>query len=138
MQNRSQQNPPENPAPKPPKRMIGCLSIWLWLVIILNVSGIIVGYVRPDLVQTLSQPLPTWYLPLSAVVAAFIVIFALALLKWKAWGFWGLVAMEGISVIASIAAWGEYFTILSGVVNVAILVMLLNIGGRNKAWNLLE
>jgi hypothetical protein len=133
-----QNEPSKNAAPSPQttKQRHGCLTIWLWLIIIFNVLGVILGAIGSSAVDDLN--LPGWYLPVAIVSTGLVVIFAVALLKWKAWGFWGLVAMEGASAVANIAANGYYYGIISSVIGVAILVLLLNLGGPNKAWNLLE
>jgi hypothetical protein len=133
-----QDEPVKNTAtpPQSKKQRPGCLTIWLWLIIIFNVLGVILTAVGNIITDKLN--LPAWYLPVAIVTAMFVVVFALALLKWKAWGFWGLVAMEGISALSSIAESGNYYVIINAVIGVAILVLLLNMGGANKAWNQLE
>jgi hypothetical protein len=128
---------PNKPVPaKPHRQMHGCLTTWLWLIIGMNIIGAVATLVMPSLEDL--PDLPGWYLPVSTAATVFVIIFAVALLKWKAWGFWGLVALEGISVLINIAASGNYWAIPGGLMGVAILVMLLNMGGENKAWNNLE
>jgi len=116
--------------------MNGCLTTWLWLIIVLNILGAGATIAAPALMEL--SDLPSWYLPVSIVTTVLVVFFAAALLKWKAWGFWGMVAMEGISVLINIAESGNYLSIAGGAMGVAILVILLNMGGENKAWNYLE
>lgn len=116
--------------------MHGCLSTWLWFIIVMNILGIILTLMIPSFTAELE--LPSWYMPVSIAATVLVVGFAIALLKWKAWGFWGLVAMECVSVFISILETGNYISIIGGVMGVAILVALLNMGGANKAWNNLE
>jgi|WetSurMetagenome_2_1015567.scaffolds.fasta_scaffold499741_1 hypothetical protein len=124
------------PQNSPPRQMHGCLTIWLWMIIILNITGVIITVVKPS--QLGDVVLPSWYLPVALTDTALVILFALALLKWRAWGFWGLVAMEGISVLIAIAESGDYTSIIGGVIGVTLLVMLLHLGGENKAWNHLK
>jgi hypothetical protein len=121
---------------QPQKQRNGCLTIWLWLIIIFNILGVILTAVGTTVTDNLN--LPAWYIPVAIIATVFVVIFAIALLKWKAWGFWGLVAMEGISALSSIAESGNYYVIINAIIGVVILVLLLNMGGPNKAWNQLE
>jgi len=116
--------------------MHGCLTIWLWLIIIMNITGVIITVIKPY--QLADIVLPSWYLPVAAADTALVILFAIALLKWRAWGFWGLIAMEGVSVLISIAESGDYTSIIGGVIGVMILVLLLHLGGENKAWNHLK
>jgi hypothetical protein len=116
--------------------MHGCLTTWLWLIIIGNILGVILTAFAPIFINV--PDLPQWYLPVSTAATVFVIIFAVALLRWKLWGFWGLVALQGVSVLISIAESGNYYAIASGAMGVAILVLLLNMGGENKAWNYLE
>jgi hypothetical protein len=128
---------PNKTAPaKPPRQMHGCLTTWLWLIIIGNITGVLITVFGPAFIDL--PELPSWYLPVSIAATACVIVCAAALLRWKVWGFWGLVALEGISVLISIAESGNYFSIGGALMGVAILVMLLNIGGDKKAWNYLE
>jgi hypothetical protein len=134
MQNEPVKNTGESPQYK--KQRHGCLTVWLWLIIIFNILGVILTAAGTTATDKLN--LPAWYIPVAIIATVFVVVFAIALLKWKAWGFWGLVAMEGLSALASIAESGNYYAIISAVIGVVILVLLLNMGGENKAWNQLE
>jgi hypothetical protein len=124
------------PQKTPPRQMHGCLTIWLWMIIILNITGTIITVIRPY--QFADIVLPSWYLPVAGADTALVILFAVALLKWRSWGFWGLVAMEGVSVLIAIAESGDYTSIIGGLIGVTILVMLLNLGGEDKAWNHLK
>ncbi len=125
---------PNKPAPR--QERLGCLTLWLWLIIILNIVGAALTALAPSLIDI--PALPGWYLPVSLVATVLVVISAAALLRWKVWGFWGLVTMEGISVLISIAESGNYLSIFGAILGVGILVVLLNMGGEKKAWNQLE
>jgi hypothetical protein len=116
--------------------MNGCLTVWLWLILIGNILGVIFTALAPLFFEV--PDLPKWYLPVSIAATVCVVISAVGLLKWKVWGFWGLVAMQGVSVLISIAESGNYIAIASGAMGVVILVLLLNMGGENKTWNYLE
>lgn len=130
------QHEPVKIPPQPQKQRNGCLTIWLWLVIVFNILGVILSAMGTTVTKNLN--LPGWYLPVAIVSTLAVVIFAIGLLRWKAWGFWGLVAMQGASALVNIAVDRNYFSIISAVTGVAVLVFLLNIGGNNKAWNNLE
>jgi hypothetical protein len=67
------------------------------------------------------------------------VVFAIALFKWKKWGFYGLIA-SSVATFIILTTTPDLNTSASllGFVGLTILYMLLNIGGENKAWSQLE
>lgn len=120
------------------KQRHGCLTTWL---IFLIVGNSIVGLITLLAGQTIQKTYPTapdWVFLVLAALSIFRVICAIALWKWKKWGFWGILA-------STVAAWLINLSIEnlaavlspSGFIGVALLWILLNIG-ENKAWSQLE
>jgi hypothetical protein len=130
--------PPQSP-PSTGKKRHGCLTVWIILIIILNAFGLIVDIALRGTTSFLGTELniPAWNTVTSILTSLFAIVFAVYLLKWKRWAFWGLVAVQTVSVILGIIG-GNYFSIIGGVIAVGILFALLNIGGANKAWPQLE
>ncbi len=63
------------------------------------------------------------------------MVFLFAITRWRKWGFWGYCVATLLGMGFSIyALQTEPQKALTGVLTVAILYFLLNLGGKNKAW----
>ena len=123
------------------RRRHGCLTALLILAIGVNSVGALIALLAagrwlnsgdPWQDETASAPLIVVCLHACAVVCA------IAILKWKKWGFWGLcvgyVCMAALNVSLG---WGLEHA-FGGLVGLALLILLLNIGGEDNAWAQLE
>ncbi len=120
----------------PPRKRHGCLTVWLFLIIIANLLAIIV--LATGMMSATEQlELPVWYVPVVILLSVIEIVFAVALFRWKKWGFWGFAVFTAASVIIS-AVNGDFYSVISGVISLAILYGVLNIGGENRAWPQLE
>jgi hypothetical protein len=66
------------------------------------------------------------------------VLCAVALLRWKKWGFWGFVASAVAIFIVNLSIGLGPSSVLGGAVGVAVLYGVLQIGKENKGWPQLE
>lgn len=73
----------------------GCLTVWLVLIIIINLAFAIT---MVSAKMPFVEPGAERYI--QALVCVANLVFASAMLKWKAWGFYGLVAIQILNVIA--------------------------------------
>ncbi len=73
-----------------------------------------------------------------AIVGILNVICAIALLRWKKWGFYGILATSVVTFIINLSIGINLVSSLMGLIGVAILYGVLNMGGENKAWGRLE
>ncbi len=82
---------------------------------------------------------PKWTLIALTVLLLLNVVFAIALLRWKRWGIYGLV-VSTIVIFALNVVRGSNpaFCGLGTVVGIAVLLVLVNIGGDRRAWTQLE
>jgi hypothetical protein len=66
--------------------------------------------------------------------AAANIIFVIALFRWRRWGFYGFVIVTGLAIGTNIYAGLGTALSLLGILRVAFLYWVLNMGGGNKAW----
>lgn len=121
-----------------PKPRHGCLTAWLVLMIIAN-SGAVIMYLLAG--NTIRQNLPNaapWAIPLLIVLGIINIICAIALFQWKKWGFFGFVVTSAIAFGINLSVGLGIGKSLLGLLGLAILYGVLQIGNENKAWNQLE
>jgi len=128
-------NPPDK------KRRHGCLTTWLLLIIVGGVLGFILYWpggkaARRD---------PSWANPLRDALHVANAIFAIALWRWKKWGFYGFVATALAGLVINLSVYlpaHRYRSALVGVVGavaaISILYWVLQMGNEKKAWTQLE
>ncbi len=120
----------------PPRQ--GCLTAWLVLIIVANafVIGIYsLGY------AFIHKALPSFSPAIAGVfiVAGIVAIAsALALFQWKRWGFYGIIGVTAVSFVLNLVTGVGIGRALGGLVGVAILYAVLNMGGMNSAWRHLK
>jgi len=116
-----------------PKRRHGCLTAWLILLIIINPLS---GLVYLVTIDSFSDS-PSWFIPAMIVFSLINFAGALALLKWKKWGFWAILAVNLVLFFINFTLVG-FGGAISGLLGFSILFFLLNLGGENQAWTKLE
>lgn len=62
------------------------------------------------------------------------VAFAVALFRWQKWGFYGFIATSAIALITNLSLGLGIGQSLFGLIGIALLYWVLNMGGSNKAW----
>jgi hypothetical protein len=120
------------------KQRHGCLTAWLVVVIILNSLTTLIYLFGSSAIASGLPSSRTWAIPLLAVLAVANVAFAVALFLWKRWGFYGFVATSIVSFGVNLALGVNVVQALFGLVGVAILFGVLQIGNENKGWPQLE
>lgn len=120
------------------KKMHGCLTAWLILMIIANV---LLAIASPTLIETVKKAnpdFPVWALWFAMCMGILNVVFAAALFAWKKWGFYGFATTTIIAFGVNLytgAALGQAFAGLGGI---ALLFLMLQLGGDRKAWTQLD
>jgi uncharacterized membrane protein YjjP (DUF1212 family) len=126
----------------------GCLTAWLIYMLIGNSFAALVNLLLSFAINTSTfksiaaqQALPNissvTYLILT-VVCIFNVVCTIVLFKWKKWGFYGCLGSAVVAFIINILSGINLVTSLLGLLGLAMLYGVLNIGGENKAWTRLE
>ena len=123
------------------KKRHGCLTVYLVLILIVN-SLLTYTYLvtpPPDTGPPFHMPLfSTWVYGVMSLVGLLNVISAVAILRWKKWGFWLFANTSFITVWLNYTMGMSFATSIVGLVGVAILYGVLHIGGDKKGWTQLE
>jgi uncharacterized membrane protein (DUF2068 family) len=118
--------------PKPKRH--GCLTAYLIFMLIANSATALI------LTLTFINNLDTahWAVPLVAVCGFLNLVCAIALLRWKKWGFWGFCISATITFISNLNLGTDIGSSLLGLVGIAVLFGVLQIGKENKGWTQLN
>jgi hypothetical protein len=121
-----------------PKQRHGCLTAWLVLMIIANGFTALGTPLMVGAIQQTIPNFPAWVVWPIALLAVLNVVFAIALFNWKKWGFFGFLgtslAAFGLNIYAGIGIPQAVF----GLVSIAILYGVLQIGGQKSGWSQLD
>lgn len=126
----------------PPRHV--ALTIFLWLVIVVNA---LVGIVSIPLLLVVaglgaSAGVETGSAMAVAGLGLLAVFFnvacGVAILRWKKWGFYGLVITSALGVVLNLAVGENPLRALLGLVGVGILFGLLQLGGAHRGWDRLK
>ncbi len=118
----------------PLKQRHGCLTAYLISMLIANsataliITGTIITHA-----QTIH-----WALPIVAIAGFFNLACAIAILKWKKWGFWGFCVSAIIVFVANMSIGTPLGSSIAGLLGFAVLYGVLQIGRDNKGWPQLD
>ena len=93
---------------------------------------------RAEAVREAVPGMPGWGMPLLIVLALVNLACAIALFKWKMWGFWGICITSAIALGVNLAAGLGIRSAVTGLLGVLILYGVLQIGKENKGWPQLD
>ena len=120
------------------KKRHGCLTAWLVLMIVANSVTALLYLVGFNFVKDRLPNIPNWSILLFAILAAFNVVCAIALFKWKKWGFWGFLINSVIALCVNFYVGLGIGNSLTGMLGIEMLYIILQIGKENKGWPQLE
>jgi hypothetical protein len=136
-----------------PKQRLGCLTAWLVLMILGNAVALVRVLLTLGSIQQSIPNFPAWVVWPTFVLAVLNIVFAIALLNWKKWGFFGVLG-TGLGALALNLYLLSQLDLESGIpqaaagvvavyavgplMGVMILFVLLRIGGEESAWSRLE
>ena len=116
-----------------PKRH-GCLTVWLVILIVSRLFFLMSTLgTYPDLQKQIpgATPLLIGLLYLCAVAE---IIFAIALFRWRRWGFYGFAASVVVALLLNLVMGIQLWNDLPGLAAVVVLFILLQLGKENRAW----
>jgi hypothetical protein len=119
------------------KQRHGCATAWLVLMIVANAFAALRYLIAGGQIQRQLPGFPVWAVPVLTVGCLLNIVFAVALLSWKKWGFYGFVALSALAFAVNLAA-GVGALAVTGLIGVAILFAVLQIGGKRSTWRQLE
>jgi len=105
------------------------LTLWLVLLILANAVGTLLNILR---IRQLPSSVPLWASYTLTVGSVLIVISAIAMLKWKKWGFYLFCALEVLGLAVNLIEGGGVFAFV-GLIGIAITYLLLR-----SSWSLFE
>jgi hypothetical protein len=132
----------ESPPPivaGPTKGRPGCLTAWLWWLVVANAvaaagSPLMLASIR----QRSTPDFPAWVAWPFSLFSLLAAVGAFALLRWKKWGLYGYslsaAAIFSLNVYAGVSASASAV----GLAGVVILFAVLQLGGTKKRWSQLE
>ncbi len=113
------------------------LAIWLWFIIIINIIGSILYFLMADIfAEKINLPAGLSYL--MGIFGLCNCVAAIALWKWKKWGFWLYVIATIVGTIIICVYLNSLSSIITSVISILILYWALQVGKENKAWKYLK
>jgi len=120
------------------KQRNGWLTAFLILMIVANTGTILVYLFSGDSIRAASPGMPAWATPVLIAIALFNLACAVALFKWKRWGFWGLCASGAVTFLVNLMIGVGFMTAAIGLIGVAVLYGVLQIGRDSQGWAQLD
>jgi len=90
------------------------------------------------LVSAAMPDAPGWAFPVLGILSVLNLVCAIGLFQWKKWGFYGVCVSSVIAVVVNLAIGLPPASALFGLVGIAILYGILQIGQENKGWTQLD
>jgi len=111
----------------------GCLTAYLIFGLVANSLGVIGNLMASFGNPWVNLGFPLWVFLVLMIFGIFNITCLVALFKWKKWGFWGFVASACVVLpINLISGIGLHSVV--GVIGIAFLYGVLQIGKGNKGW----
>lgn len=120
------------------KRRHGCLITYLILIILASSGTALLYLLASDLIRETQPNMPDWAFPVLIANSVLNLLWTIALFRWKKWGFWGFVVSAVISISVNLSIDLSVLSALGGLVGVAVLFGVLQIGKEKKGWSQLD
>jgi hypothetical protein len=101
------------------------LTIVLWLVLILNPLLSLFYLINLDSLGETVPSMPIWSPPVLIVAGLAAYVFALALWRWKKWGFYGIALIGLLAFVVNVASRIPWPLALLGLLGTGLLGLLL-------------
>ncbi len=120
------------------KERHGCLTAYLVLAIIANSATALLYLFGAAAIKRSTPNIPDWAFPVLIVLVLFNLACAIALLRWKKWGFWGLIVSAVVTLGINLTIGLGLSSAIVGLLGVVILYGVLQIGKDNRGWPQLD
>lgn len=122
------------------KQRHGCVTAWLIFMIIANALSALAYLLMGDEISEASvEPIPDSIMFVLIGIGIANLIFAIMLLQWKRWAFFGIVGSSLVTLFINLSIGISIGASLLGLVGVGILYAILQIKQEGKtAWENLE
>jgi hypothetical protein len=124
----------ETPAPPPGARNRGgCLAAFLVAMMIINPLVAILYLAAGSTISKNLPDAPTWAIPVLGIFCIVNFAGAIALWRWKKWGFYAFVVSALVALVVNIMIGIPLFQVIWGPLGVVILYALVR-----RVWDELE
>ncbi len=120
------------------KERHGCLTAYLVFAIIANSATALLYLFGAAAIKRSTPNIPDWAFPVLIVLVLFNLACAIALLRWKKWGFWGLIVSAVVTLGINLTIGLGLSSAIVGLLGVVILYGVLQIGKDNRGWPQLD
>lgn len=120
------------------KQRHGCLTAFLVFSIILNALVSSMNLFAGSMIRQGYPDMPGWALPVLGIAGIFNIVCLIALFRWKKWGFYGAAALAVLAFIVNLVVGLKIMQAFMGLIGIAMLYGVLQIGGEKKGWTQLE
>ena len=120
------------------KQRHGCLTASLILMIIVNSLTAPIYLLGSKAIRQHLPTIPDWMFTVLVLMSTANLVCAIALFKWKKWGFFGFAGTSIICFVMNLVAGFNMIQALLGLLGPVILYGVLQIGKEKKAWPQLE
>ena len=107
-------------------------------MIIANSATALIYLVGSEGIRRNVPNMPEWSFPVLIVTGIFNLVCAIALFRWRKWGFWGFVGSGAVGFWVNLSIGLPPGYALGGLLGVAILYGVLHIGKERKGWSQLD
>jgi hypothetical protein len=120
------------------KQRHGCLTTWLVLMMILNSLASALYFLGSATLRQNYPSAPDWAATVLFAMSIVNIVCGIALFRWKKWGFFVFIATSAVGFMINLIIGLNIFQALLGLIGVAALYGVLQIGKENKGWTQLE
>lgn len=120
------------------KQRHGCLTAYLVVMIIANSATSLIYLLGSEEIKQNMPIMPDWAFLILVICCVFNLVCAIALFRWKKWGFWGFAGSAAVVFPINLAIGLGLGSALGGLIGVAILYGVLQIGKQRNGWSQLE
>ena len=110
------------------KQRHGCLTAWLVIMIVANAATALLYLVGSAAIRQRFAAAPAWAFPVLIAAGVGNIICAIALFRWKKWGFFGALALAVVIFVINLIVGLSVIETVLGFIGVAILYGVLQIG----------
>jgi hypothetical protein len=119
------------------KKRHGCLTALLVLMLVANSATALMYLLGGSALRTATPNVPASMFPVLALIGFFNLACAIALFRWKKWGFWGFCVSSVVALAVNVSI-GVGPGSIFGLIGIAVLYGVLRIGGVRDGWSQLE
>lgn len=107
-------------------------SVWFWFAIVMNAFTAV--FASLALIKHLHPSTPAWLWAYTGFVSIFQITCIVALMKFRRWGWYGLLMLGAITFFVNLANGARLWALTLGLTGVFIFFAVLKGGGPRAMW----